>query len=522
MTSSTTSSGNTEVLEYFDILQAAEVLAGGESWRTWRAVVAAAFGEPLTDAELAIFSNVAGGRSPPTKRVRELWAVVGRRAGKSRMASVLAVYLALFQRHELAVGEVGTVLVVAATQQQAGVVFRYIEGLLRASPVLARSIAGSTASEIRLKNRAVISVLPASFRSIRGRTIVAAVFDEVSFWRDETSTLPDVEVYRAVLPALIASGGMLISISTPYRKLGLLHQKHRDYHGVDDPSVLVVAGDSRTFNPLLDEAEVAQAMADDPEAASSEWGGTFRRDISAFLDDAVIEAAVDRARPLELPPRPGLTYVAFVDASGGRGDAYTIAIGHKEQDRVIADVVRGRRPPFDPQQVTAEFAQLAKQYRVRRVVGDNYSAEWVSRAFGGCGLIYERADLPRSGLYVEGLPLFMRSLVSIPDHAPLLRELRLLERRVSRLGRDTIDHGRNGSDDHANAVFGMLRCATRPVSRLRWAPLTMGPPPAKGHERRSRVVRLPDGGLVLRRREPDAEQERLEAQRRVAHYTKAF
>jgi hypothetical protein len=35
--------------------------------------------------------------------------------------------------------------------------------------------------------------------------------------------------------------------------------------------------------------------------------------------------------------------------------------------------------------------------------------------------------------------------------------LRLLERRTHRSGRDTVDHPRNGRDDHANAVCGCLR-----------------------------------------------------------------
>jgi hypothetical protein len=38
-----------------------------------------------------------------------------------------------------------------------------------------------------------------SFRTVRGRTLVATVFDEVSFWKDETSATPDIEMYRAVL-----------------------------------------------------------------------------------------------------------------------------------------------------------------------------------------------------------------------------------------------------------------------------------------------------------------------------------
>jgi hypothetical protein len=47
----------------------------------------------------------------------------------------------------------------------------------------------------------------------------------------------------------------------------------------------------------------------------------------------------------------------------------------------------------------------------------------------------------------------------LPEHRRLGRELRLLERHVSRAGRDRVDHGRGGSDDYANAVFGALNLA---------------------------------------------------------------
>jgi hypothetical protein len=58
---------------------------------------------------------------------------------------------------------------------------------------------------------------------------------------------------------------------------------------------------------------------------------------------------------------------------------------------------------------------------------------------------------------LECAPLFARGLVRLPNHAKLLRELRLLERRVHRSGKDSVDHGRNGHDDHANAVCGVLQ-----------------------------------------------------------------
>jgi hypothetical protein len=72
--------------------------------------------------------------------------------------------------------------------------------------------------EIRLTNNIIISVHASSFRSVRGRTLLCAILDEVSFWRDDASANPDVETYRAILPSLVTTGGMLVGISPPHRK----------------------------------------------------------------------------------------------------------------------------------------------------------------------------------------------------------------------------------------------------------------------------------------------------------------
>jgi hypothetical protein len=221
---------------------------------------------------------------------------------------------------------------------------------------------------------------------------------------------------------------------------------------------------STLLNPTLDTSIIASAEEADAVASRSEWGGLFRADIASYLDDATLEQAIEHGRPLEQPPRQHHRYTAFCDASGGRGDAYTISISHREGERVIVDVVRGQHPPFDPQSVTAEFAELAKQYNVHKVVGDNYSADWVAASWRTCGLAYERSEKNKSQLYLEALPLFTRGLISIPNHTQLLRELRLLERRTHRSGKDTVDHGPRGNDDHANAMCGcavLASAATR-------------------------------------------------------------
>jgi Phage Terminase len=411
--------------------------------------------------EAKAFAEVAGQRTPPSQRVRELWCIIGRRGGKSRMAAALACYLACFGQHKLAKGEVGMVLVLAASRDQAKTVFEYVKGFLDASPILSKEVMNVTAHEITLRNGIVIAVHSNSFRTIRGRTLLAAIFDEIGFWRDEASAIPDIETYRAVLPSLATTNGMLIGISTPYRKIGLLHQKFRDHFGVDGDEVLVVKGTTKQFNPTLDEKTIARQRAADPTAATSEWDAQFRDDISSFLDDQLIEGCIEPGRPLELPPTQALfasTYKAFTDPSGGVGaDSYTLAIAHKDGEQYILDCVRGTRGKFDPQQVTQEYADLTKQYGIGTVTGESYSAQWVASAWLNTGISYVQSDIPKSQIYREVLPLFTRGLVRLPDHPTLLRELRLLERQAHRGGKESIDHPRGGHDDYANSLCGALR-----------------------------------------------------------------
>jgi hypothetical protein len=441
----------------------AATLGDLSTWQVWLTVLCAAFALPLTFEQQQLFAAIAGGRLPPLKTVRELWCIAGRRSGKSRVAALIAVFIALFVKHRVSPGERPMVLVIAGSVDQARTVFGYVKGFLEAAPALQREVAAVRRYEIELHNGLTISVHSNSFRTVRGRTLVACVLDEVAFWRDETTATPDVETYRAVLPSLATTNGMLIGISTPYRKLGLLHQKHRDHYGQDGDDVLVVQGSSETFNAILSQMVIEAQRAADPQAALSEWDAQFRDDIGAFLDDASIDAVVDHGRPAELPPRENVNYFAFTDMSGGGRDASTLCICHRDGERIIADAVRGRHG--DPHAAVLEYTALVKQHRCATIWGDNYAKEWVAGAYRAAGLVYRQSPLVRSDLYLEGQVLFTRGLVSIPPNTTLLRELRLLERRTARSGKDSVNHGVGGHDDYANALFGAMHVAVKAAAQ---------------------------------------------------------
>jgi hypothetical protein len=50
-------------------------------------------------------------------------------------------------------------------------------------------------------------------------------------------------------------------------------------------------------------------------------------------------------------------YFAFCDPSGGRHDAFTISVAHREGELTVIDCVRGVRPPFDPHEVVLSKLQ---------------------------------------------------------------------------------------------------------------------------------------------------------------------
>jgi hypothetical protein len=339
-------------------------------------------------------------------------------------------------------------------------VFRYVGGLFDGSPMLARLIERRTADAIDLRNGVTIEVHTASFRSVRGYTVVAAVLDEVAFWRSEDSANPDHEIVDALRPAMATvPGALLVGISSPYARRGVLWDAYRRYYR-QDGDVLVWQAPTQTMNPAVPARVIADAYAADAAVAAAEYGAEFRSDLEAFVSREVVDACTVRGRS-SLPPRAHVTYTAFVDPSGGSADSFTLAIAHRsghgeEEDTVVIDVVEEHRAPCNPAEVVAEFAALLRAYEITCVTGDRYAGEWPREAFRRHGIAYEPADRPKSDLYTDLLPRLTSRRVVLPDHQRLIAQLCALERRTGRSGRDTIDHPPGGHDDLANAVAGAV------------------------------------------------------------------
>jgi hypothetical protein len=412
--------------------------------------------------EKDIFSTLTGRSTPPSTRAREAWLIKGRRAGGSYIAALIGVYLAAFldYRSHLSPGERGVVMILATDRRQSGVIFRYVRALLEGVPMLSRLVERMGTESIDLTNSITIEIHTASFRSVRGYTVVAAICDEIAYWRSDESANPDKEILDALRPAMSTiPDALLLCLSSPYARRGVMWDAYDQHFGREDDSVLVFQGDSRTLNPTVPQSVIDDAYRADPAAAAAEYGAQFRSDIEGFLRPEWISAAVADGVQ-ERNPVQGVTYTAFADPSGGASDAFTLAIAHNEGQRLVLDLARSTRPPFDPKFVTAEYSAALKRFGLSSVTGDRYSAEWVVSAFREYGIYYQPSARSKSDIYLEIVPQFATGAIQLLDNHALLNELRQLERRTGQT-KDVIDHPPRGHDDLANAACGALLLAIR-------------------------------------------------------------
>jgi hypothetical protein len=409
----------------------------GPSWDGWRAIL----------ARLTI-------------DVREFYAAVGRGAGKSRVVALLACFFATRQYTRVP-GEFIYIGVFAPDRKQAGVTFKYIVGLLKSVPALAALIVSETQGSIELANGVIVEVITASTAAPRGRAYALAIVEEAAFLPQDQSANPDIELVRALRPALArVPGSLLAVVGSPYARRGVLFAAAKQHRDGADPSALFVQAATLDLNPTFDRQAIAKAQQDDPASAAAEYFGQFRSDVEAFISHEAIEAVVIDGRR-ELPPMPGRTYIAHFDAAGGSGaDSQTLAIAHAQDQndqRVgVLDAIREARPPFSPEAIVKDFAELLHAYKITELQSDRWGGTYPIEAFAKHGIRCKPSSRSSSEFFRDFLPLVNSERLELLDHPRLIGQLAALERRTSRGGKDTISHPPSGHDDLAVVCAAVL------------------------------------------------------------------
>ena len=176
-----------------------------------------------------------------------------------------------------------------------------------------------------------------------------------------------------------------------------------------------------------------------------------------MYDPVMIDKAVNPDRPLEIPVSSDKQYKAFVDCAGGGGrDSYSVAIGHVEDEKAIIDVVRSRRPKFNPDEVTEQYADLVRQYGISEVFGDKFSGDWASNSWDKHGVGYEKSPKTKSELYLEAESPFNTERINIPAKELAVMQLKNLIRKTRSGGKDSVDTDSGQPEDEANVIAGVI------------------------------------------------------------------
>jgi hypothetical protein len=423
-------------------------------------------GERLTDpAEIAIFQLCTDRQRYIARVYREISVVAGARSGKDAfIATPTVLWHALFGGHEkrLGKGERGLVVLIAQDADAARIAFDYLKDYLQSNPLLDAQVATYMSREILLRNGILIRCFPSTATSVRGRTVVAAVMDEIAYYRLEGQQHSDVEIEAVVNSRL---KGPLIKISTPGAKGGVLYRDFSRGFGKDDPDLLVWRASTSLMYPEYSELDRLRRTMD-PKRFAVEFEAEFAADIDSFLALDVIEACI-MPGVLMLPPlvKDGVKYYIGVDTHGGGADHFTICVCHVDPDgRIVQDLLQGWTSATSLDQIVDEICGICERYNVKRVYGDKYGAGWVEDAFSKRGIRYEPVKwkapgsdtetmADKSTIAVQCHPLFMtRRLALLDTDLPLVRELSLWERTQHSGGKDAVDHPRGAHDDYATAT----------------------------------------------------------------------
>lgn len=272
-----------------------------------------------------------------------VWAL-GRRSGKSLMASICAIYAAVMLSDEyrkyLRPNENFYIICVANSNEQAKIIIRNIKDLLNNSYYLQNLIKKEYSDSLELINNCIIKSIPTSSRTARGLPVGLLIFDEIAFSLEGESNASAESLFRALSPAVAQfdSLGKILMISSPYKKQGLFWDMYRNGKNGKHLTIQAVNHPSWEVNPTLSKEFLKQEKARDPELFDVEYGANFFNNLNSYLHSDMVERCInyDRDALLYNPKYEG-AYFCSIDPSLGFRDAYAVVIAHFEDEKLIID-----------------------------------------------------------------------------------------------------------------------------------------------------------------------------------------
>ncbi len=415
------------------------------------------YGLPLSQTELEIYQRGTGRESYDATEQREVTFIAGRRSGKTGKIAAPIVCFEAFRDHGIPRGEEAFVMLLAPTIAQARIAFRYIWNYLRGSRILSKRVVSIAKNEIKLDNGIVIGCYACNYDGVRGRTIVAAVCDELAFWpAGENTANPPEEVITALLPGMdTVHNAKLVKISTPFGKSGLLWREFQQRAELDFPVWQLT---THEMNPTISLSMLERERRRSEEKYCREFLAEFTDTLSDWLVPEILDPCVARGRR-ELPPLTDVIYAAALDPATRHND-FALAILHLSSDETIildrlARWTGTKTTPLAFESVLGEVKLILDLYGINSVIGDQYYCDVISQYLLKIGILYEVCVFgaqTRVKLFANLKHLLVQGKIELLDEAELLRQLRNLREEQTDRGQIDVRPGGGMRDDLAVAV----------------------------------------------------------------------
>ena len=431
------------------------------------------YGLPLDPQELEIYKRASGRQTYQPVEHREASAIAGRRGGKtSKIAAPIVCYEAV-RDHGLPAGEEGYVMLLAPTMKQARIAFRYIRAYLRGSRLLSRHIVSTSKDEIKLDNDIIIGCYASTYDGVRGRTIVAAICDELAFWpHEETAANPDEEVLAALRPGMITvRNAKLLKISTPYTKDGVLWREYQQRSELDFP---VLHFSSEDLNPKLQSSALEKERCRGEQTFRREYMAEFTDAISGWIVPELLDQCIVRRRT-ELPFTMDGVFVAVADPAFVRDDFALAILSRRDDGRIVVHRLARwsgtKAAPLGHEDVLRQVNSILADYGINALIGDQHCFELIQQVLQRLGIYYKKYNFDsrtRPEIFANLRHLLSQRKIELLDNAELLRQLRGLQEHRNDRGQVDIRPAAGCKDDLAVAVaLGASELTKQPA----------GPPP---------------------------------------------
>ena len=467
--------------------------------------------EKNCDKVIEKLKKIESGSDNINTQFKKLHLVLGRRASKTILASVITAYevykLITINKgdphsyYSLPFGAEIVIINVALSQKQAGHLFSAISDRIESAPIFKGRIAKGTTQEIgiytnrelekKLKGDSVLANKPSiriicghsNPKTLRGHNAILLLFDELAFY-DDTGKITGSQFYNDLEPSIshfVPYGhDRIVCISSPSSMSGIFY----DIFKQSDKTREVLAYQLPTWsvNPTVTYESLTSKRERNPETFAIEYGAQWSRSGSSgvffpeTLVDRCLQEGILKGVAQMTRPDPKFHYYLHVDPANG-GDRYVAVMVAREvyknqnnEKRVRARLANiwvweptpGAGLVFS--EIDKNVLSICRLFRPRVVTYDQWNSLHSLQFLKSCGVPCKETSFNRS--YKEQIYMNLREMMSyqptpelwLYDDYRLTLEMKSLRYRPTKRGFTLIKdkRGESTTDDIVDCLAGAV------------------------------------------------------------------